>query len=95
MNTRIFECRPTVANEANATGEAHLKPEWLRMPEAVRCFGISRTKLYDLISKGRIRSVSLRERGQIKGTRLLSYDSLHDYLERLAEEQGEDHSQLC
>jgi hypothetical protein len=71
-----------------ADGHGDLKPEWLRMPQAVQLFGISRAKLYDLINKGRIKSVSLRERGQTKGTRLLSYDSLHAYLEELAERQS-------
>ena len=64
------------------------RPEWLRIPNAVRIFGISRTKLYELIGDRKIKSVSLRERGQTKGTRLLSYDSLMEYLDRLAEAQS-------
>lgn len=64
------------------------RPEWLRIPNAVKIFGISRTKLYELISARRIKSVSLRERGQVRGVRLLSYDSLMEYLEALADEQG-------
>jgi len=64
------------------------RPEWLRIPNAVRIFGISRTKLYELISKRRIKSVSLRERGQVRGIRLLSYDSLMDYLDQQAEKDG-------
>ena len=64
------------------------RPEWLRMPQAVRIFGISRAKLYDLINKGRIESVSLRERGQTKGTRLISYDSLQSYLKELSKLQN-------
>ena len=64
------------------------RPEWLRIPDAVRIFGISRTKLYELIGNRKIKSVSLRERGQVRGVRLLSYDGLLEYLERLAEEQG-------
>jgi hypothetical protein len=69
-----------------ATDDA--RPEWLRIPNAVRIFGISRTKLYELIAQRRIKSVSLRERGQTKGTRLLSYDSLMEYLDQLAESQN-------
>ena len=64
-----------------------VRPEWLRIPSAVRIFGISRTKLYELISQRKIKSVSLRERGQVRGTRLLNYDSLVDYLDQLAERQ--------
>ena len=70
----------------------NLRPEWLRIPSAIKVFGISRTKLYELISERKIKSVSLRKRGQTKGTRLLSYDSLMDYLDGLAEdsEDSED-----
>ena len=64
------------------------RPEWLRIPNAVRIFGISRTKLYELIGKRRIKSVSLRERGQVRGVRLLSYDSLMEYLNEKAQEQS-------
>lgn len=56
------------------------KPEWIRIPEAVRIFGIFRTKFYMLINEGRFTSVSLRERFQIRGTRLINYDSLNDYI---------------
>ena len=85
MNTDSI---PTAPHRDSAHESSELKPEWLRMPEAVRIFGISRAKLYDLIAKGRIKSVSLRERGQTKGTRLLSYDALHDYLEKLSDKQN-------
>jgi hypothetical protein len=55
--------------------------EWLRITEAVAFSRISKPKLYDLINRGLIKTVSLRERGQIKGTRLVSFDSLRSFLE--------------
>ncbi|MEZ5327832.1 MAG: hypothetical protein R3F19_22530 [Verrucomicrobiales bacterium] len=64
-----------------------VRPEWLRIPEAIKRFGMSRTKLYELISEGDVRSVSLRKRGQLRGTRLISYDSMCDYLNTLADQQ--------
>jgi hypothetical protein len=36
--------------------------------------------MYGLMERGLIRSISLRERGKIKGTRLIVADSLKDYL---------------
>jgi hypothetical protein len=36
------------------------------------------------MNKGWIKNVSLRQRGQIKGTRLVSSDSLRDFLESRA-----------
>jgi hypothetical protein len=51
-------------------------------------FGISRSKLYELITAGHIRSVSLRKRGQVKGTRLIQYDSLCAFLEAAYQNEG-------
>lgn len=63
------------------TDSPAIKPEWLRIPQATQVFGIGRSKLYELISEGKIKSVSLRKRGQTSGTRLISYDSLAAYIE--------------
>jgi hypothetical protein len=63
---------------------AALPKEWLRVSEAVAYSRLSKPKLYDLINRELIKSVSLRERGQIKGTRLISFDSLRAFLESRA-----------
>lgn len=59
-------------------------PEWLRVSEACKYSRLSKPKLYDLMNRQLIKSVSLRERGQIKGTRLVSFDSLRQFLESRA-----------
>ena len=56
-------------------------PLSVRVPEACRVTGISRTKLYQLVKDGQIASVSLREPGQTKATRLILYLSLVQYLQ--------------
>jgi len=61
------------------------KPEYLRVPDAVRIFAICRSSLYELIGEGRIKSVCLRKRGAIRGIRLISYDSLLAYIENAAD----------
>ncbi len=66
------------------------RPEWIRIPAAVACFGISRSKLYTLIKDGKIRSVSLREPGQTKATRLIHVDSLRDYIASFETEATEE-----
>ncbi len=71
-------------DEGPYAGEQNSQPEWLRVSEACRSTSISKAKLYDLINRGLIRSVSLRERGQIKGTRLICADSLRRFLESRA-----------
>lgn len=63
-----------------------IKPEWLRVPDASRIFGIGRSKLYEMISERAIKSVCLRERGKVQGIRLISFDSLAAYIENAAAE---------
>lgn len=65
-----------------------LKPEWLRVPEAVRTFGTCRSTLYEWIAEGKIKSMCLRKRGAQRGIRLISFDSLADYCERAANNGG-------
>ena len=60
-------------------------PEFLSVANATRVFGISRSSLYELIQEGAIQSVNLRKRGAIRGKRLISYDSLKEYLLQFAE----------
>ena len=60
----------------------NLKPEWIRVPDAVRISGICRSAIYELINSGAIRSFSHKKRGAVLGQRLISYDSLVDYLDR-------------
>ncbi len=57
-----------------------LTPKFIRIPKAVHLTGLSRSKIYELIGAGRIASVSLRDEGQTKATRLISYDSLMGFL---------------
>ena len=61
-----------------------LRPEWCRIADAVRLYGIGRSSLYELIAGGKIKSVNLRQRGSTRGIRLISADSLSAYLESLA-----------
>lgn len=68
-----------------AAQKSALKPEWLRPKDVPPVFGIGRSRIYELIAEGKVKSVSLRQRGQKHGTRLISYDSIAAYLESLAE----------
>ena len=57
-----------------------LKPVWIRLPQVTGCYGISRSKAYQLANEGKVESVSLREEGQIKGTKLFNVESLEAYI---------------
>jgi hypothetical protein len=47
-------------------------------------FGLGRSVLYRLVSEGKIRSSSLRERGKIRGKRLFSFPSIEAFIESRA-----------
>jgi hypothetical protein len=57
-------------------------PVWIRSPKQGVDFytGFSRAKLYEGAGKGHFRSVSIREPGQIKGTRLFNLQSILDFI---------------
>jgi len=54
---------------------------WLRVSQAVQFTGISRSKMYELIGSGKIRSASLRDPGQRHATRLIDRESLLAFIE--------------
>ena len=60
------------------------RPVWIRArllgPEHYT--GFSRAKLYELAGARKIRSVSIREPGQVRGTRLFHLQSILDYIEK-------------
>ena len=41
--------------EEDLDRDHEVRPEWLRIPEAIKRFGMSRTKLYELISEQGLR----------------------------------------
>jgi hypothetical protein len=71
-------------NNAGAALQGELKPRYIR-PKDMQChFSLGRTQTYELIAEKKIKSVSLRKRGQRHGTRLIDYESVCAYLESLA-----------
>lgn len=73
---------PSAAAPAKQT--QFIPQDWLRVSEACAYCRVSKPKLYDLLNRGLVKSVSLKERGQIKGTRLVSFHSLKAFLESKA-----------
>jgi hypothetical protein len=59
-------------------------PYWIRPPKTGQepYTGIARTKLFELAKLGHIRSTSLREPGQRKGTRLFHLGSILEFIEQ-------------
>lgn len=73
----------TTAAELQAERDGHL-PVWIRSPKVgpEHYTGFSRAKLYELAGDGKIRSVSIREKGKMKGTRLFNLASILDFIAR-------------
>jgi len=66
------------------TGPVTLNPRWLRIPSAVKYSGLSRSRLYELLAKGRIRSICLRSRRDaLRGVRLVDRESIDLFMEIL------------
>ena len=80
----------TAETEASDSGaKTQSAPEFIRIPKSGPCpyTGLCRSTMYGLLTPTEengysppVKSVSLRKRGQIKGTRLVVYQSLIDYL---------------
>jgi hypothetical protein len=60
-------------------------PVWVRATKSGQEYyrGLSRGKLYQLASRGLIRSFSLRDPGNLKGCRFFHMQSILDYMERI------------
>lgn len=89
----------TTADPVQASAQdSTITPEFIRLPKPgtlCRWTGLSRSKLNELIlpsplnnHKPPVRSLSLRNRGQIKAVRLIVLDSLLGYLRSLLEQQS-------
>lgn len=59
---------------------AEIEAEFLRIPDAVRLSGLSKSTLYLLIGGGRLASKCVRAPGSVKGVRLISKQVLRDFI---------------
>ena len=68
------------------TGPVTLNPRWLKIPSAVKYSGLSRSRLYELLAQGRIRSICLRSRRDaLRGVSLVDRESIDLFMESLQE----------
>lgn len=59
--------------------------EWVRLPKPrARFWGLSRTTILEMISRGEVRSCVIKKRHAIRGIRLVYLPSLREALEKLA-----------
>ena len=71
----------TIAPLSEAAARAsHVDSEFVDIPGLEGRWGIKRSLAYQLLADGKIRGVSLRRRGQSRGKRLFSVDSIRQFL---------------
>jgi len=58
--------------------------EWLSVKAAVQKSSLSRSLIYELIDAGEIKSASIRKQGNLRGRRLISAESLREFIESQA-----------
>jgi hypothetical protein len=64
------------------SGPVTLTPRWLRIPSAVKYSGLSRSRLYELLSERRIRSICVKsQKGAERGVRLIDRESIDLFIE--------------
>jgi hypothetical protein len=75
MNQNCLVTQPVQPGNFNG-----ITPEFGRVADVTRMFGIRRGTLYNLLRDGKIRGVLLRVRGQKSGVRLFDMASIRDYI---------------
>jgi hypothetical protein len=75
----------TVPLSEAAARASHIDPEFVDIPGLEAGWGIKRSLAYQLLSDGKIKGVSLRRRGQCRGKRLFSVDSVRQFLRKQME----------
>jgi len=71
--------------QLNTSEAANSLPEFTDHQGVKRHFGFSRSYAYWLASEGKIRSVSIRKPGALKGRRLFDCASIRNFLNTLAD----------
>jgi hypothetical protein len=62
-------------------GGAPSAPEWITVAQACQFAAISKPVLYCWLNRGLVKNFSMKERGQVRGVRRISFDSLRAFME--------------
>ena len=82
--------KPTLftINSIEPADPSQLQPEFCRLGDLRKLFGLNRSYAYVLMSEGKIQTVSLRRPGHKFGVRLVHVASVRAYLNGLLKEQA-------
>ena len=84
-----METHPILPQAAGGTAKTAAtieQPEWIRLPrpgEHEPRTGLTRSVISRLCAEGKVKSITLRERGKLRGVRLVRLESLLGYLRDL------------
>ena len=83
----IAETIAEIRDEVRATPV--IQPHWLKIPASAVYSSLSRSKIYELIEEGEIKSVCLRDPDATRGMRLVNLASLENYLSKHENQKSE------
>jgi hypothetical protein len=67
-----------------------IRSRYLRVQQTLDWYPFKRAKLYEKLASGEIKSFVLKEKGALRGCRLIDRDSLDQFLQAAAEQAGEE-----
>lgn len=88
VSVEPFDCRSWTAHAPSTGSQEAPLPEFGRAADVQRLFGIKRGTLYNLIAEGKVKSVSMRRKGNVHGCRLIFLPSVRAYLHSLMNNGG-------
>jgi hypothetical protein len=71
---------PLTTEPVDAKSTSQTLPEFGRVNDVQKLFGVKRGILYRWISEGKVKSVCIREPGNIQGVRLIHLASVRNYI---------------
>jgi hypothetical protein len=66
------------------TRDIPIRSRYIRVSQTLEWYPFKRAKLYELLARGDIKSFVLKERGALRGLRLIDRDSIDAFLESKA-----------
>ena len=67
-------------NASDKSDTSTVSPEWLRVEQVRALYGLSRSKVFELIRKRQVVAASLSSPGKSRGVRLISRESLDELI---------------
>ena len=77
MHNLISACGNKAPDKNN---KSTVSPQWLRVEQVQALYGLSRSKVFELIREGQVVAASVSSPGKSRGVRLISRESLDELI---------------